>query len=61
LRKKAAMNEEYSVDDPTQLLEAASEFALYPGTYNLFYFSFFAFSFNFLIFGDFILVSYEIV
>lgn len=34
LRKKAAMNEEYSVDDPTQLLEAASEFALYPGSQN---------------------------
>uniref|UniRef100_A0A2N9F807 Uncharacterized protein n=1 Tax=Fagus sylvatica TaxID=28930 RepID=A0A2N9F807_FAGSY len=28
------MNEEYSVDDPTQLLEAASEFALYPGSQN---------------------------
>ena len=45
------MNEEYSVDDPTQLLEAASEFALYPGTYNLFYFSFFAFSFFFFFWG----------
>ncbi|KAB1216575.1 26S proteasome non-ATPase regulatory subunit 5 [Morella rubra] len=28
------MEEEYSVDDPTQLLEAASDFALYPGVPN---------------------------
>jgi hypothetical protein len=35
------MAEEFSLDDPTQLLDAASDFALYPGTFFsvLFYFS----------------------
>jgi hypothetical protein len=42
------MAEEFSLDDPTQLLEAASDFALYPGTYSpLPLFSFFSALFYF--------------
>lgn len=50
------MVEEYSVDDPTHLLQEASDFALYPGThYPLFYSSFFAFRFLLIIYYIFII------
>ena len=46
--KQSGMEEEYSVDDPTQLLQEASDFALDPGTHYLFFFFFFD-AFHFLL------------
>ena len=42
--------EEYSVDDPTQLLEAASDYAYYPGFFFFIILTFLSIFFNFLIF-----------